>query len=322
MIDIDDSVSKLLPDDAAVKEKCATLCGYVAIIGRPNVGKSTLLNKLIGQKVSITSRKPQTTRHKILGIKTSADKQIVYVDTPGLHKIVKGQNSELNRYMNKSAYQAIDEVDVVIFVVEGTIWREEDEWVLSKISNTKVPVILAINKTDDVAAKERLLPHIDELSKKMQFFAILPISARKGTNLSQLEKTIVSLLPQSPFFYYPDQVTDRTEQFRVAEIIREKLVKLLGQELPYTTSVVIEVFKQEEEKGKKMMRISAVIFVERVGQKIIVIGEKGERLKRIGTLARHEIENILGKKVFLELWVKVKSRWTEDARALKNFGYN
>lgn len=292
-------------------------CGYVAIIGRPNVGKSTLLNKIIGQKISITSRKPQTTRHKILGIKSSENEQIIYVDTPGLHKTDKVAHNALNRYMNKAAYQAIGEVDVIIFVIEGTVWKEEDDWILRKISLLKIPVILAINKTDEVVPRARLLPHIEQLSKKMQFAAIVPISAHKGTNLDKLEKTIVSLLPQGPFLYLPEQITDRPEKFRVAEIIREKLVKLLGQELPYSTTVAVELFKQE----KGLVHISAVIFVERIGQKIIVIGTKGDKLKRIGTLARQELEKILKQKVFLELWVKVKSRWTDDEKALKTFGY-
>lgn len=312
-----DSDDDFVSNQDASNEQQQTVCGYVALIGRPNVGKSTLLNRLMGQKISITSRKPQTTRHKILGIKTQGNTQVVYVDTPGLHKMDSGQKSALNRYMNRAAYQSMKEVDVVVFVVEGTVWREEDEWILHKISHLTCPIILAINKADQVVPKERLLPYIEEVSKKMQFATILPISARKGTNLRQLESVIEKMLPANPFFYLSDQVTDQSEQLRAAEIIREKLVKTLGQELPYQSLVLIEKFHYDE----KLLRINAVILVERPGQKVIVIGKGGNRLKHIGSLARQELEKIFGQKVFLGLWVKVKSQWTNDERVVKNY-YN
>lgn len=294
-----------------------TYCGYVAIVGRPNVGKSTLLNKIIGQKISITSRKPQTTRHKILGIKTVANTQIIYVDTPGLHQEKKGSDHAINRYMNKTVCRTLAEVDAVVFMVEGTVWREEDEWVLQKLSKLKCPIILAINKVDQVTPREKLLPHLEQLSKKMDFVSILPIAARRSTNVAALEKTIAKLLPLSPFFYLPEQITDRTEQFRVAEVVREKLIKSLGQELPYAASVEVEEFVVKD----GVLHISAVIFVEREGQKVIVIGKKGEKLKHVGTVARLELERMFAKRVFLKLWVKVKENWTNDERALQSLGY-
>lgn len=296
-----------------------TKCGFVAIIGRPNVGKSTLLNKIIGEKISITSRKQQTTRHAVLGIKTILDTQIIYVDTPGLYGNLKvaTEGSALQRHMRKAAYQAMKDVDVVIFMVEGLIFGEAEERILQRLQQLSCPIILVINKIDKVIPKENLLPHLENLKKKMKFAALVPLSARRGTNVDALEKEISALLPENSFFYLPEQVTDKNEIFRAAEIIREKLIKALGQELPYATAVTIERFAIEE----KVLRISATIFVERQGQKLIIIGKHGERLKKIGTWARQELENIFGQKVFLELWVKVKEKWREDEIALKNLGY-
>lgn len=291
-----------------------TYCGYIALIGRPNVGKSTLLNRLIGQKISITSRKPQTTRHRLLGIKTIDDKQFVYVDTPGLHSDTK---RHLNQMMNRAASYAISDVDVIIFLVDSQRWTEDDDFVLKRIKNSSHPIILAINKVDTVKDKQALLPVIEKLKEKANFAAIFPISAKLGTNVDELEKEIAQYLPQNPFFFLPDQITDREERFIISEIIREKLFRATGQELPYSATVVIEQFKLI----KGIYHIAALIFVEREGQKIIVIGKKGEKLKEIGRLARLDIEKLLEHKVFLQLWIKVKSGWADDAAALRELGY-
>lgn len=301
-----------------MNENMNTRCGYVAIIGRPNVGKSTLLNRFIGEKISITSRKPQTTRQKILGIKTYNQTQIVFVDTPGLHKTGAGKQNALNRYMNKTATSVMKDVELILFVVEGTHWQEEDEWIFNRIKNAKCPVILVINKSDNVIPKEILLPHIEKLSQRFTFANIVPVSAHKGTNLDKLEAEITQLLPESPFFYFPEQITDQPQQLRIAEIIREKLIKSLGQELPYATSVVVEQLKQENE----ILHINATIFVEREGQKIIILGKNGVKMKQIATSARLDLEKVLQQKVFLQIWVKIKKRWTDDEKALKILGYS
>lgn len=290
-------------------------CGYVAIIGRPNVGKSTLLNKIIARKISITAEKPQTTRHQIIGIKTIEHNQIVYVDTPGIHT---KQKHTLNRYMNKAALKAMNTVDVVLFMLEGLTWTEEDAHVLDYLKQIKCPIILVINKVDRIACKDHLLPYIEELNKKMNWVKIIPISAVKGNNLDVLEKTIIDLLPQAPFLFAANQTTARDDKFLAAEIIREKLVRLLGQELPYVTTVLIEKF----EYTNHTLRISAVIFVERDGQKIIIIGKQGAVLKKIGTLARKDMEQLFRHKVFLTLWVKVKDAWSDDQTMLEQLGYN
>lgn len=291
-----------------------TQCGYVAIIGRPNVGKSTLLNCLIGKKISITSPKPQTTRHQILGIKTANNIQAVFIDTPGLHK---AERRVMNRYMNRLANAVIDDADVIIFIVEACQWDNDDEVALGKLAQTKAPVILVVNKVDLIKDKSRLLPFIDKLQSLYQFKEIVPLSAKKADNVSALEKIINHLLPENPFFFPEEQLTDKNERFQVAEIIREKLIKETEQELPYTTTVILESMTDEE----KLVRINAVIWVEREGQKPIVIGKNGERLKKISTQARKDIEKLLSKKVFLRVWVKVKDDWTDDERALGGLGY-
>jgi len=292
-----------------------TKAGYVAIIGRPNVGKSTLLNKILGQKVSITSRKPQTTRHKILGIKTQNDVQTIYVDTPGIH----GENEKmLNQYMNQTALSTFTDVDLIIFVVAGTIWNKEDEAVLQALQKTKRPVILAINKTDIVEQKDKLLEHIKNISQKFNFAMIIPISAQSGTNIVKLEEVVGTFLPPSPWYFPEEQFTDRDHKFLIAEIIREKLMRFLGQELPYAISVMVD---QIEDKAG-IVHVNTTIYVERDGQKIIIVGKNGEVLKKVGTLARKEIENIFNKKVFLRLWVKVKGSWTDNKELLQQFGYN
>lgn len=289
--------------------------GYVAIIGRPNVGKSTLINRVLGQKLCITSRRPQTTRHRILGIKTSDDSQLVYVDTPGLHIDDK---RAMNRYMNRAAASSIDDVDVILFLVDGMNWTEEDERVLERLKqNAKAPVILVINKVDKLADKEVLLPQIEKLATYFDFANVLPISARKGMNVDQLEQEIKKLIPEGELIFPEDQLTDRSSRFLAAELIREQLFRHLGQELPYSITVEIEQFDDEE----KLYRIGAVIYVERDGQKSIVIGKKGELLKSVGKDARLEMQSLFGRKVFLRLWVKVREGWGDNERMLKNLGY-
>ena len=289
-------------------------CGYVGLIGRPNVGKSTLLNHMIGQKISITSHKPQTTRHRILGIKTTDAAQFVYVDTPGLHK--SGKHA-MSRYLNRAATSTLSDVDVVVFVVEAVSFTEEDAQVLEKVKTLKVPVILAINKVDRLTDKERLLPFLAEMSNKMDFAAVLPISALKDVNLKEIEQTIQNLLPKSDPFFADDQITDRSVRFLAAEIIREKLTRSLHQELPYNLTVEIEQFKH----GEEQTLIHAVIWVERDNQKGIVIGKKGERLKEIGKQSRLDISKLIERRVHLELWVKVKEGWSDDERSLQSLGY-
>lgn len=289
-------------------------CGSVAIIGRPNVGKSTLLNHLIGQKISITSRKPQTTRHRLLGIKTTQQYQIIYVDTPGIHKKV---HHALNRYMNRVATAAIFDVDLVIFMVEGLQWREDDEWVLKKVSEITVPVLLLVNKVDKIKDKSMLLPHIVELGEKRNFAAIIPLCANRIADVEDLERKIVSYLPEAPAVYPEDQITDRSERFMVGEIIREKLMRCLGQELPYAITIEIEDFKEEG----RLTRIAAVIYVEKASQKPMIIGEAGARLKQVGQDSRLEIERLLDQKVFLQLWVKVKRGWSDNEKSIQSLGY-
>lgn len=288
-------------------------CGYAAIVGRPNVGKSTLLNRILGQKISITSRRPQTTRHRILGIKTSDSAQAIYVDTPGLHH---ADGKAMNRYMNKAAASTLGEVDVVVFVVAGLDWTKTDQWVCDRLPTDTTPVILVVNKVDQVE-KPELLAHLQTLAQKRKFTAIVPLSARSGENVERLEQEVERHLPVGEPYFPSDQITDRSTRFLAAEIIREKLMRRLGQEVPYALTVEIESFKTEG----NLVRIHAVIWVEREGQKAIVIGKGGEGLKQIGAQARIDIERMLEQKVFLELWVKVKEGWSADERALRSLGY-
>lgn len=288
--------------------------GYAAIVGRPNVGKSTLLNTLLGEKVSIATPKPQTTRWQILGIKTCDDAQVIYVDTPGVNR---EQNRAMNRYLNRVASSVLHDADVIVFVVDATTWRKEDDMVLDELKKTTLPVILAVNKIDTVKDKAELLPTIQKLQAKYPFKHIVPISALDNDNVAALEKEIAKLMPEGPMLFPEDQVTDKSIRFQMAEIIREKLILATEQELPYALAVEIEDFKQDE----KLAEISAIIWVERRGQKIIVIGKKGERLKKVGASARRELEKMLGTKVFIRLWVKVKENWTDDDRALRGLGY-
>ena len=290
-------------------------CGYIALVGRPNMGKSTLLNRLIGQKISITSRRPQTTRHRIIGIKTLANAQLVYVDTPGLHGY---SGRAMNRHMNRTASMAIRDVDVVVFLVEGLRWTPDDDLVLAELERLDCPVILAVNKVDLIADKEILLPGLQALSDKRVFTQIIPLSARRGDNVAELESCVESLLPLGAPFFPDDQVTDRSERFLVAERIREKLFRKLTKELPYGLSVEVEHFRRE----RYTLHIHALIWVERQSQKSIVIGKQGAVLREVGQQARIEIEKMLESKVNLKLWVKVKEGWADDERALKSLGYS
>lgn len=297
-----------------VDEEIQQRCGYVAIVGRPNVGKSTLLNHLLGLKLSITSRKPQTTRHNVLGIKTEGDCQLIFVDTPGIHS---GQDKAINRYMNKAAQTAIRDVDVIVFVVDRLSWTEADKAVAEKLSASNSPVIVAINKVDRLDDSGELLPHIAYLQQVMPDAEIIPVSALQKKNLDVLEEQISQHIPQSGFLFPEDQITDRSERFLAAELVREKITRQLGAELPYQIAVEIEAF---EMKGH-IRHINALILVEREGQKKIIIGEKGQRLKSIGQAARIDMERLFGSKVMLTLWVKVRSGWSDDERALRSLGY-
>ena len=292
-----------------------TYCGFIAIVGRPNVGKSTLLNKILGQKISITSRKAQTTRHRIVGIHTEGPYQAVYVDTPGLHIEEK---RAINRLMNRAASSAIGDVDLIIFVVDGTHWNEDDEMVLNKLRQANAPVVLAINKIDNVKNKDELLPFINELTAKFNFAEIVPISAQRGNNVHNLQKIVRKSLKKGIHHFPEDYVTDRSQRFMASEIIREKLMRFMGEELPYSVTVEIEQFKLNE---RGVYEINGLILVERDGQKKMVIGQGGQKIKVIGTEARQDMERLFDNKVHLELWVKVKSGWADDERALRSLGY-
>ncbi len=296
--------------------RSGTKCGYVAIIGRPNVGKSTLLNHLLGQKISITCRKPQTTRHQILGVKTEGDVQTIYVDTPGIHR---QQRKALNRYMNKAATSIVHDVNVIVWVIDEH-WTDEEDYILERLKTTEVPVILALNKVDKVKDKRTLLPHLKALYNKMPFVDVIPISAKQGTQLDALQTLIAKHLPEQPFVFAEDQITDRSTKFLTAEIIREKLMRHLGEELPYALAVEIEIFK--DDPAEEQIYIAATIFIERDSQKPIIIGKGGEKLKEIGSEARIDIRALLGRRVHLQLWVKVKQGWSDDERALRSLGYD
>jgi GTPase len=292
-------------------------CGFAALVGRPNVGKSTLLNALLGQKISIVSPKPQTTRTRIHGVLTRPGMQIVFVDLPGIHA---KQPRAINRYMNRTALASLADSDVNLFVIEALRWTEEDERALAELKAAGRPILLLINKVDRAHPKERLLPFIEELSRKADFAQIVPLSALKRSNIDRLPELIAGFLPESPHLYPPEQVTDATDRFMAAEIVREKLTRRLQEELPYGLVVEIEGMGVAEDEPGKLV-VQAVIWVERTGQKAIVIGKGGELLKEIGTAARLDLKRHFGRPVHLELWVKVREGWSDDENALRKFGF-
>jgi len=289
--------------------------GFIAVVGRPNVGKSTLINELIGQKLSITSHKPQTTRHRIHAIDTQSNYQMIFVDTPGIHI---GNKKEINSYMNKTASSSLLEVDMILWLVEALKWTKEDERVMEHLTKIDVPIILCVNKIDNLSAKDEILPYLENLGEKFQANEVFPLSAFKKNHTNSLRKLILKHLPQQEALFESDYVTDRSQRFVVAEFIREKLMRNLSNELPYDLTVEIEKFDLDGQ----MYRIAARIFVEKSSQKSIVIGDKGKMLKQIGEESRVSIEGFLEKKVFLELWVKVRQGWSNDKRALASLGYD
>lgn len=287
--------------------------GYATLAGRPNVGKSTLLNALVGEKVSIVTPKPQTTRHRILGIDNGVDRQIVFVDTPGLHR---SRGRAINRAMNRAASGAVVDADVIIMVVEAPRWTELDQDVLDQCRSAGRPIILAVNKVDLVRPKEKLLPFLESLASRAQFEDIVPVSATRGVNVDVLRSSVVRCLPEGPAFFPTDARSDRDDRFRISEIIREKLMLRLHEEIPYGLAVEIESL----EMSPGLIRAGAVIWVERPGQKPIVIGKGGAQLKSCGQAARRELEQTYGRKVHLELWVKIRKKWSDSDQALKDLG--
>lgn len=292
-------------------------CGFAAVIGRPNVGKSTIMNELLGQKLSITSHKPQTTRHRIHGISTTDTHQIIYIDTPGMH--LGGQKS-INEYMNRTASNAFADVDVILFVVEAGRWNKEDQAVAKKLENVEAPVVVLVNKIDKFPDKEALFPFMKTVSENVKFTSLIPISAYKKNGLNLIVDEVLKFLPKQEAMYADDYITDRSSRFLASEIVREKLMRTLGEEVPYGATVEIEQFKFDENDNRWV--IHALILVERPGQKKIVIGKKGEQIKSMGIQARKDLITLMDARVHLELWVKVKENWSDDARALASLGYN
>ncbi len=291
-------------------------CGFIAIVGRPNVGKSTLLNKILGQKISITSRKPQTTRHRSVGVDPDGNYQAIYVDTPGLHIEEK---RAINRLMNRAANSSLSDVNLVFFLVDGTHWTKDDEMVLTKLQKSNFPVVLCVNKVDNVQDRNEVMMHMADMSKKMDFVDVVPISAKQGKNIDVLRKHVRDHLPEATHHFPEEYVTDRSQRFMASEIVREKLMRFTGEELPYSVTVEIERFDYNPETDG--FHINALILVERNGQKKMVIGKGGEKIKTIGREARLDMEELFGRKVYLETWVKVKSGWADDERALRSLGY-
>lgn len=289
-------------------------CGFVAVVGRPNVGKSTLINSMMGRKVTIVTAKPQTTRHRILAVRTGENEQVIFVDTPGLHR---NAGRAMNRLMNRTAVSALADADLVLFVVEATRWTEEDEDVLDRIKTAKIPCIALLNKIDAVHPKQRLLAAIDEMSRRHDFVEIIPVSARKRDNLDVLEASIRPRLPESPPLFPAEMQTDRSPQFYAAEVIREKLTIHLREELPYGLTVQIEQYSEDRDR----LTIHAIVWVERDSQKGIVVGKGGQMLKKVGQEARLALAKQLHRSVHLELWVKVKDNWADSEKDLLNLGY-
>ena len=310
-------------ENTAGADVAAQRCGLIAIVGKPNVGKSTLLNALVGQKISITSRKAQTTRHRITGIRTMASEngggtQFVFVDTPGFQT---RHTAALNKSLNKTVMGAIDGVDLVLFVVEAGSFTLGDAKVLSLLKGD-TPALLVANKLDTVHRRAEMAPWLKSMQERHAFAEFVPMSAKNPREVRHLLQICERYLPVQPWWYSEDELTDRSEKFLASEVVREKLFRLTGDELPYTSTVVIEKFEEEKSKQhNRMVRIAATIVVERDGHKAMVIGDKGERLKRIGTEARQELEKLMDAKVFLELWVKVKSGWADDEARVRSFGY-
>jgi len=291
-----------------------TRCGLVTLAGRPNVGKSTLLNRLVGHKISITSARAQTTRHRLLGIKTTEHAQAIYVDTPGLHADNKGM---MNRHLNRVAGASLQGVDCIVLLIAASGWTEEDEYPLQLLAKRDIPAILAINKLDQIKDRGRLLPLMEQSGRKMAFADIVPVSARTGTNVDDLEKTILKYLPEQPPLYPADRITDRGERFLAAELVREQIFRGFQQEVPYATAVSIEQFK----RAKGTLHVEATIWVEREGQKPILIGKDGQRLKTVGSRARLAMQKLFATKVHLNLWVKVREGWSDNERLLRSLGY-
>jgi GTP-binding protein Era len=291
-------------------------CGFVAIVGRPNVGKSTLLNQLLGQKISITSRKPQTTRHRIMGVETEGNYQTIYVDTPGLHIEEK---RAINRLMNRAANSSLSDVNLVLFLVEGTHWTKDDDMVLNKLKKAHHPVVLCINKVDHVKDRNDVMQHMAALNQKMDFLDVIPISAKHGKNIDVIRQHVRNHLPKAVHHFPESYVTDRSQRFMASEILREKIMRFTGDELPYSVTVEIERFDYNRKTDG--FHINGLILVERIGQKKMIIGKGGEKIKTIGREARLDMEALFGRKVFLETWVKVKSGWADDERALRSLGY-
>jgi GTP-binding protein Era len=292
-------------------------CGFAAVIGRPNVGKSTIMNELLGQKLSITSHKPQTTRHRIHGIHTTDTYQIVYVDTPGMH--LGGQKS-INDYMNRTARSAFEDVDVILFVVEAGRWTEEDQAVANRLKGVDVPVVVLVNKIDKFKNKEELMPFLQQVGEQVNMITLIPVSAYKKSGLDLIVAEVLKYIPKQAAIFPEDEITDRSTRFLAAEIIREKLMRTLGEEVPYGATVEIEEFKWDQDEARWI--VHALILVERSGQKKIVIGNKGEMIKKMGTQARKDLVALMGARVHLELWVKIKENWSDDIRALASLGYN
>ncbi|MBN9331272.1 MAG: GTPase Era [Comamonas sp. SCN 67-35] len=302
------------PMPAVVSQRC----GLIAIVGKPNVGKSTLMNALVGQKISITSRKAQTTRHRIMGIRTRGGAQFVFVDTPGFQT---RHGSALNKSLNKAVLGAVSDVDLVLFVVEAGSFSLQDAAVLGLLKSD-IPTLLVANKLDTVHRRSEIAPWLKGMQERHPFAEFVPMSAKKPADIDRLLAIIEKYLPEQPWWYGEDELTDRSEKFLASETVREKLFRLTGDELPYTSTVVIEQFQEEPSpKHGRFVRIAATIIVERDGHKAMVIGEGGERLKRIGSEARQELEKLLGAKVFLQLWVKVRSGWADDEARVRSFGY-
>lgn len=290
--------------------------GYAALVGRPNVGKSTLLNRLLGQKMAITSHKPQTTRHRILGVKTADAGQVVYIDTPGMHQ--RGDKA-MNRYLNRTAHASLQDVDVALFVCQALVWTNEDQRVLQAIADAKVKCIALVNKVDTVIPKEQLLPFLEELSARQRFDEIIPVSARSGSNVELLEDKVFEILPEGDLIFPEEQITDRPERFFAAELLREQIIRRYHNELPYSVTVDIEKFDVESD-GR--YRIAAVVWVERESQKKILLGKQGTAMKEAATAARKQICDFFDVRVHLDVWIKVKKSWSSDEQSLAKLGYS